>query len=119
MAGWLLQVTAPGGTRQLEGTQMNSNLFRTILSLGAVAMPIIYSIFGCTDIGTDVVCTATLLTPQHTMIISSALVVINVLLKAFQGGPVGAGLVAPLAVISPTGAPGTVTMTQVESGPKK
>lgn len=95
---------------------MNANFFRTLLTWGAIMVTVGSSVLGCTATGD---CSASWLPPHLAGIAATALLVLNQLLKAFQGGAPGEGLVAPTVVMSSSGAPGTVTATQVATGPKK
>jgi hypothetical protein len=104
---------------------MNLNLIRTLLSsiAGVLVIVMAYApkLLGCTidavTGGYD--CTASWLPPAWVATVASVLMVLNLILKAVQGGGFGTGLVAPTVVVSPSGEPGTVTKAQVESGPKK
>ena len=103
---------------------MNSNLIRTLLTWGAIVVTFATTILGCSaDAITGVTsCSASWLPPQWAGMIATGFLILNQLLKAFQGGMPGSGLVAPTVVVSPSGAAGTVTQKQVEtdtSGAKK
>jgi hypothetical protein len=100
---------------------MNANLFRTLLTWGAIIVTFGSTVLGCTTdaVTGNISCAASWLSPQLAGIASMVLLVINQLLKAFQGGTVGSGLVAQTVVVSPSGAPGTVTKTQVAAGANK
>lgn len=97
-----------------------NNLIRTLLTVAAVIVTFASSILGCaTDAAGTTTCTAAWLSPELGGIAAVVFMGVNLFLKAFQGGTPGAGLVAKTVVVSPSGAPGTVTATQVETGPKK
>lgn len=101
---------------------MNTNLFRTLLTIAAVAVTFAGSILGCTTDATgNSTCTAAWLSPQLAGIAATGFMVLNLILKAFQGGDAGAGLVSPTAVLETTGKIGTavkvVSATDPESGP--
>ena len=100
---------------------MNANLFRTLLTWGAIIVTFGSSVLGCTTdaVTGNISCAASWLSPQLAGIASMVMLVINQLLKAFQGGTVGTGLIAPTVVVSASGDPGTVTATQVATGPRK
>jgi hypothetical protein len=100
---------------------MNANFFRTLLTWGAIIVTMGSTILGCTTdaVTGNISCAASWLSPQLAGIAATVMLVINQLLKAFQGGTPGAGLVSPTVVVSASGAAGTVTQTQVETGPKK
>jgi hypothetical protein len=104
---------------QPKGFSMN-NAIRTILVALTAAAALMGSVLGCTtDAAGATVCTAAWLPPQfagYAILIFSAL---GIALKAFRPGGILSGLFGQTAVVSPTGDPGTVTQTQVNSGPKK
>lgn len=103
---------------------LNLNFLRTILTWLAGVVVVIGPILGCkTDAITGAVsCAGSWIGPEWASIVAVVLLALNQLLKAFQGGTMGTGLVAPTVVVSSSGAPGTVSRKQVEtdsSGAKK
>lgn len=113
-------------TRITEGnTLMNMNSFRTIMTVVAgllvSVMTFAPQFLGCTieAVTNAVDCSASWLPPVWAGLVATGLMVLNLILKALQGGGFGPGLVNKTVVVSPTGAPGTVTNAQVEAGPKK
>jgi hypothetical protein len=100
---------------------MNANFLRTILTWGAIIVTMGSTILGCTTdaVTGNISCAASWLSPQLAGIAATAMLVINQILKAFQGGTVGTGLVSPTVVVSSSGKAGTVTKTQVAAGSNK
>lgn len=104
---------------------MNANLFRTIMNVLSIVSVALVAIGGCVgdDPATAAVeatkCTAEWLPPQ--LAIGAALVfqLIGFATKMFgsHAGPVEA-LTKPVAVITPDTRSGTVTPSQVATGPK-
>ena len=97
---------------------MNANFIRTLLTWGAIVVTAATSIFGCTaDVVTGAYnCAGSWLPPQYAGFITVGLLVVNQILKAFQGGAPGTGLVAPTVPVVAASTPGTVTQAQVDAG---
>lgn len=98
------------------GFMFTSNLFRTLLTVAAIAVTFITQIFNCvtTEAGATV-CSAAWLPAEYGAMIATGLMILNLAIKAFQGGIPGSGLVNQTVVVSPTGDAGTVTQKQVAS----
>ena len=97
-----------------------NNAIRTILVALTAAAALMSSILNCaTDVAGATVCSASWLPPQFAGYAIMAFSAIGLALKALRPGGILAGLFGQTAVVSPTGDPGTVTQTQVNSGPKK
>lgn len=95
----------------------NANLVRTLLTVAALLLPALTVIFGCESSGDGLalVCRVEWLTPKMSILVSSGLLVANILLKAWQGGAFGTGLVAPTVPVVDKPQAGTVTPGQVRT----
>lgn len=98
----------------------NMNLVRTILTVLAVIIGPIAIVFGCTTTVTgDVDCTNSwvgeFLSPKAAIALSGLFMVANLILKSFQGGTPGTGLVAQTVPVVEKPQVGTVTTAQVNS----
>lgn len=96
---------------------MNMNFFRTILTWAAILVTAASSFLGCHTLpdGLTVDCSASWIGPQYAGLISIVLLVVNQIVKAFMGGTIGTGLVAPTVPVVAEKAAGTVTPAQVKS----
>jgi hypothetical protein len=99
---------------------LNKNLIRSALTWTSMAYLIASFALGCSDLASGAIfCSASWLDPKYATIVSTAMLLLNQLLKAQQGGVFGAGLVAQTVVVSTSGASGTATPQQVREGPPK
>jgi hypothetical protein len=102
---------------------MNLNAWRSSLTLAAIvtmAGTIVTALAECTTLaGGATICDAAWLSPQQKVMAGFVLVVLNLVLKLWQGGSAIDALIKPSVIVSPTGDPGTVTQAQVDSGPLK
>lgn len=86
-----------------------TNLFRTFLSIAAIVTTVAGQVLGCSTLASGAtVCSASWLTPQLAAFAATVFIVLNLVLKAFQGGTPGSGLVNKTVVVATTDAPGTV-----------
>lgn len=98
----------------------NLNFLRTLLVGAAGAIPLLTLALGCTTMvdGVTAVCSGTWVKPEYAIYLPPILVLLNLFLKANQGGAFGTGLVAPTVPVVEKPQAGTVTAAQVAS-PKK
>jgi hypothetical protein len=66
---------------------MNTNIFRTALTWAAIVIPLLSTFFGCASdaVSGAVNCSASWLPPQYAVLVSSGLLVLNQIIKAFDG----------------------------------
>lgn len=106
---------------------MNSNFIsNAMLIISAVITNLAFyapQILGCTALpGDKFDCSASWLPPSWALGVAGALTVVAVVARVVQGiggGGVTKALTSPVAVITSSGEPGTVTKQQVESGIKR
>lgn len=97
---------------------MNSNLIRTIAAVLTAVVGIAMSLGGCvTNSAGATICSASWLTPQLAGYLVAGLGIAHVVLKLVSGGM--KAVVNDVAPIDPSGAKGTVTQAQVNSGSRK
>ena len=96
-----------------------NNAIRTILVTVTGLVAFMASFAGCvTNAANVTTCTASWLPPQYAAYAVMAFSGLGLLMKALRPGGILAGLFGATAVISNSGAVGTVTPTQVASGPR-
>lgn len=96
---------------------LNLNFLRTLLVGVAGAIPLATLALGCTTMvdGVTAVCSSTWVKPEYAIYLPPALLILNLILKAYQGGTPGTGLVAPTVPVVDKPQPGTVTPADVAS----
>lgn len=100
---------------------MNLNAIQTFLTAILAALPILLVNLGCTQDATGRLdCSTAFVSPIILGYVATAIGFLKlVVIPAMQPGGWFRNLFAPKVPVSPTGDPGTVTQTQVDSGPKK